>query len=188
MASAIKSFPIKNLLLAQVSYILAAKPFFMQLTLASAAVAAGLFLLVISAGCTSPTDSVMKGFGTPTETPSPEQTTPATLATTPVAVATLPPEQYVDISVTKERPDATIHVLYNGGKGEMFVQSIMVRVTLADGEVIEQYMNDNARKPRRGDEIVIQGTRSGSDRVQVYLTTAGQTYQVYGHPVVSMPI
>jgi hypothetical protein len=38
-------------------------------------------------------------------------------------------------------------------------------------------MNDSNRKPRRGDELVIEGTR-GSDQVVVYLTSAGKTYKV----------
>jgi len=38
-------------------------------------------------------------------------------------------------------------------------------------------MNDGNRKPRRGDELVIEGTR-GTDLVQVYLTSAGRTYKV----------
>ena len=52
---------------------------------------------------------------------------------TPLAVETLPIEQYVDINVEKQRPDATIHLLYNGGKGEIFVQNVMMRVTRSDG-------------------------------------------------------
>jgi len=160
----------------------------MQQTLSIAALVACSILFIFSAGCTSPTDSLMKGYGTPTETPTAEQTTLAPLPTTPVAVATLPSEQFVDVSVTKQRPDSTIHLLYNGGKGEVFVQSIMMRVTLADGEVIEQYMNDNERKPRRGDELVVQGTRGEPDRVQVYITSAGTTYQVFDQSIVTMPI
>ena len=65
----------------------------------------------------------------------------------------------------------------------MFVQSIYVVVTRSDGQVIEQYMNDNTRKPRRGDELVIQGTR-GSDQVQVYLTSAGKVYKFIDEPLV----
>jgi hypothetical protein len=44
-------------------------------------------------------------------------------------------------------------------------------------------MNDGNRKPRRGDELVVDGTR-GTDFVQVYLTSAGRTYKVIEEPLV----
>jgi hypothetical protein len=103
---------------------------------------------------------------------------------TPVAVETLPAGQNVDIQVEKQRPDATIHLLYNGGEGEMFVQNIMMRVTRSDGQVEEHYLNDGTGKPRRGDELVIAGTR-GSDQVVVFLTSAGKTYRILDKPLVS---
>jgi hypothetical protein len=104
-------------------------------------------------------------------------TAEATVIPTPVPVETLPPEQAVDLVLSKQRPDSSIHLLYNGGKGEVFVQNIMMKVTLSDGRVIQQYMNDGNRKPRRLDELVIEGTRE-SDFVQVYITSAGRTYKV----------
>ncbi len=107
----------------------------------------------------------------------------ATVVSTPVAVETLPAGQNVDIQVEKQRPDATIHLLYNGGEGEMFVQNIMMRVTRSDGQVEEQYLNDGTRKPRRGDELVMAGTR-GSDQVVVFLTSAGKTYRIFDKPLV----
>jgi hypothetical protein len=102
----------------------------------------------------------------------------ATVVSTPLAVETLPAEQYVDIQIEKQRPDATIHLLYNGGKGAIYVQNIMMRVTRSDGQVVEKYLNDGNRKPRQGDELVIDGTR-GSDHVVVFLTSAGKTYKIY---------
>ena len=146
--------------------------------------AAGLVLLILSAGCTSPTQVGISPAETPTQVPPVLPPTPeTTVIEKPVPVETLPVEQFVDIRVTKERPDASIHVLYNGGKGEMFLQSIYVVVTRSDGQVIEQYMNDNTRKPRRGDELVIQGSR-GSDQVQVYLTSANKVYKFIDEPLV----
>ena len=141
-------------------------------------VLAGVVLCALGAGCTSPTGMLMNSG---TETPptqvavSPETITPTQGAFLPVQ--TLPPEQYIDVQLTKERPDYSIHLLYNGGKGEISVQNIFLKATLSDGQVIEQYMNDNQRQPRRGDEIVIRGTR-GSDRVEVYVTSVGQSYKV----------
>ena len=143
----------------------------------------GLLLMILSAGCTSPTQVQIPVEVTPTPLPT---VTPIPYTTTvikPVAVETLPPEQIVDIRVTKERPDASIHILYNGGKGEMFLQSILVVVNRSDGKVIERSMNDNTRKPRRGDELVIEGTR-GSDLVTVYLTSAGKVYKFIEEPII----
>ena len=88
----------------------------------------------------------------------------------------------MDIQVEKQRPDATIHLVYNGGKGEIFVQNIMMRVTRSDGQVEEKYLNDGNRKPRRGDELVMQGSR-GTDQVVVFLTSAGKTYKIYNEPL-----
>jgi hypothetical protein len=149
----------------------------------------GLVLCALSAGCTSPTQAETKQPGTTVPAPSPapsistSSSSIATVLSTPVAVETLPVGQDVDIKVEKERPDSSIHLLYNGGEGEMFVQNIMMRVTRSDGQVEEQYLNDGQGKPRRGDELVMAGTR-GSDQVAVFLTTAGKTYKIYDKSLV----
>jgi hypothetical protein len=139
-----------------------------------------LILCALAAGCTSPTQAEIKPVETTsTLAPPPTSSTSvATVVSTPLAVETLPAEQYVDIQVEKQRPDATIHLLYNGGKGAIYVQNIMMRVTRSDGQVVEKYLNDGNRKPRQGDELVIDGTR-GSDHVVVFLTSAGKTYKIY---------
>jgi hypothetical protein len=147
-------------------------------------VSLGLCLCALSAGCTSPAPAEIK----PVETTVPPLTTiptsAATVISTPLAVETLPIEQYVDINVEKQRPDATIHLLYNGGKGEIFVQNVMMRVTRSDGTVEEKFLNDGTRKPKRGDELIIQGTRN-VDQVAVFLTSAGKTYKIYDKPLAS---
>jgi hypothetical protein len=138
----------------------------------------GLVLCALFAGCTSPTGAGIQTTGT--TVPSLPPTLPmseVTVIPTPLPVETLPAEQDVDLVLSKQRPDSSIHLLYNGGKGEVFVQNIMMKVTLSNGQVVQQYMNDGNRKPRRGDELVIEGTR-GTDLVQVYLTSAGRTYKV----------
>ena len=138
----------------------------------------GIVICIMAAGCTSPTGALMKtGTTTPAEQAASSQDTTSLSPATVAPVQTLPPEQYVDVQLSKERPDYTIHVLYNGGKGEVNVQNVFLRATLSDGQVIEQYMNDNQRQPRRGDEIIVKGTR-GSDHVEVYITSVGKTYKV----------
>lgn len=144
------------------------------------AVIAGLVFCALAAGCTSPTQAEIRPSATVTETgpvPITSSTTISTVIATPVQVDTLPAEQYVDLQISKERPDYTIHLIYNGGKGEISVVNVLLKATLSDGTVIQQYMNDGKRAPRRGDEIVIQGTR-GIDRVEVFVTSAGRTYKV----------
>ncbi|MFA4861490.1 hypothetical protein [Methanoregula sp.] len=150
-------------------------------------VLSGLILCALIAGCTSPTGAAIPPVETPvTPPPTTASTSAATVVSTPVAVDTLPAEQYVDLRLTKERPDASIHLLFNGGKGEIVVQSILLRVTRSDGQVIESSMNDGTRKPRRGDEVVITGTR-GNDRAEVFVTSAGKTYKVLDQPILSSP-
>lgn len=144
-----------------------------------------LVLCALLAGCTSPTASEIKpSVTTPVPTAPPTIVTTETLASvTPDTVETLPPEQFVDLALEKQRPDSSIHLLYNGGKGEIYVQKIFMKVTLSNGEVVEKYMNDGYRQPRRGDELVIEGTR-GTDQVQVFVTSAGKTYKIRDEPLV----
>jgi len=137
--------------------------------------AVALVLLVACSGCTNAPE-------TPPATPVPTTgiATPAptqiiTIAT-PEPLRTLPPEQVVDLQLNKDRTYSDIILHYNGGRGMMFVQKIMMRVTRSDGIVEEQYMRDG-QKPQQGDEIVIRGTR-GSDRCEVYLTSAGTVYKI----------
>jgi hypothetical protein len=138
----------------------------------------GVVICALLSGCTSPTGTEITLPGTTVPTPLPPLPTAAVpVMPTPLPVETLPAEQAVDLVLSKQRPDSSIHLLYNGGKGEVYVQNIMMKVTLSNGQVIQQYMNDGNRKPRRGDELVIEGTRS-ADFVQVYLTSAGRTYKV----------
>jgi hypothetical protein len=138
----------------------------------------GLVLCALFSGCTSPTGAGITTAGTTLPTPPPTlPTSEVTVIPTPVPVETLPPEQDVDLVLSKQRPDSSIHLLFNGGKGEVFVQNIMMKVTLSNGQVVQQYMNDGNRKPRRGDELVVEGTR-GADLVQVYITSAGKTYKI----------
>ncbi|MFA5348123.1 MAG: hypothetical protein WC294_08295 [Methanoregula sp.] len=144
-----------------------------------------LIFCALFAGCTSPTQVEIKPSQTTTlPTPPPTtSTSTATVVSTPLAVETLPAEQAVDIVVYKQRPDATIHMVYNGGTGEMFVQNIMMRITRSDRTVAEEkYLNDGTRRPQRGDELVMDGSR-GTDQVAVFVTSSGTTYKIYDKPL-----
>jgi hypothetical protein len=140
-----------------------------------ATMAITLILLVTCTGCMN-TPQPAPAPLTPAVTAAPAATTVPVATSTPEHLQTLPPGQQVDLQLTKDRTYSEIHLLYNGGGGEMFIQSVRMRVTRPDGQVIEQVMS-NGKKPGRGDEIVVQGTR-GSDRCEVYVTSAGTTYKV----------
>jgi hypothetical protein len=160
------------------------KGLFMKCTLILLAIGS-LILCALSAGCTSPTQveikpSQMTTLPTPPPTTS---TSTATVVSTPLAVETLPAERSVDIVVYKQRPDATIHLVYNGGKGEMFIQNVMMRVTRSDRTIPEEkYLNDGSRRPQRGDELVMDGSR-GTDQVAIFVTSSGTTYKIYDEPL-----
>jgi len=143
-----------------------------------------LMVCVLFAGCTSPTEAKIKPFVTTVPTPPTATTSSSTstVVSTPQSVETLPYEQNVGILVEKQRPDATIHLIYTGGTGEDNVWNIMMRVTRSDGTVEEKYLNDGTRRPRLNDALVMDGTR-GVDQVAVFLTSAGKTYKVFDKPL-----
>ncbi len=135
------------------------------------------FILVLLLACSGCANTPQAPPVTQPPTTAPPATTAVPVMTaTPEPLRTLPSEQDVDLALTKDRTISEIRLLYNGGKGEIFTQNVMMRVTRSDGQVIEQVMSDG-KKPKRGDEIVVQGTR-GSDRCEVYVTSAGTTYKL----------
>jgi hypothetical protein len=138
--------------------------------------AAGILVFaMICSGCSSASQPPPATPVPTTETVTPTQL-PVVTTATPEPIRTLPSEQQVDLQLSKDRTYSDIILHYNGGKGLMFVQKIMMRVTRSDGTSEEQYMREG-KKPQQGDEIVIRGTR-GSDRCEVYVTSAGTTYKV----------
>jgi hypothetical protein len=155
------------------------KALFMKIIVFLSAICVLMFC-VLFAGCTSPTDAKIKPSETTVLTPHPTITSPSTstVVSTPKTVETLPFEKSVNILVEKQRPDASIHLIYTGGQGEDDVQNIMMRVTRSDGIVEEKYLIDGTRRPRPYDELVIDGTRS-IDQVEVFVTSAGKTYKIF---------
>jgi hypothetical protein len=107
-------------------------------------------------------------------------TTPTPLPTTE-RVQTLPSERQVNLVLTKDRPTSEIHLLYQGGPGEIYTNRVMMRVYSSD-TVYQEYIMSNGRKPIPGDEIVAPGTRSG-DRCEVFVISAGTRYKVMDEPV-----
>lgn len=87
---------------------------------------------------------------------------------------TLPPEQNVEIQVNEKDPIyATITVVFAGGKGQIAVRDILVRVTTSDGKVTQEHLT-----PQKGSEVKVQGTK-GDDRLEVTVTlNTGATYKI----------
>ena len=147
-----------------------------------------IVLCVLAMGCTS---------GTGPAAPSPENTAaPATTAIPATAVPaatvtdagngplqTLPQAQQVTFDLTRDRPASEIHLLYQGGAGDIFTQAITLRVYNADGTSADYMMNDG-QKPIPGNEVVVPGTHNG-DRCMVLVTSAGVTYKVMDEKVYS---
>jgi hypothetical protein len=153
-----------------------------------------LFCVVVS-GCTS--DIVDGLVATPTPIPTIAQTTvpvkapvtkiPTITVPTPSPVTTtepiqkVPREQQVDLVLTKDRPTSEIHLLYQGGPGDIFVTRIMMRVYSSDS-VFTEYIMSRGSKPIPNDEIVAPGTRGG-DRCEVFVISSGTRYKVMDEKV-----
>lgn len=144
-----------------------------------------IIVCVLTSGCTSGSETPAPA--TPAATPAFTVTvtsTPTTMVPTakPVTTATtelvrvMPPDQQVNVLLTKDRTTTEIHLQYQGGPGERFVNKVMMRVYSADGTYKEFEMNDG-KKPLPGDEIVVPGTK-GKDRCEVFVTSAGTRYKV----------
>ena len=137
-----------------------------------------LLFCALFAGCTSPTQAEIKPIETTVTTTVPATTPPvAEVTTTFESVVSLPSNLMVDLELTKDRPTGDITLLYNGGPGEQLIQSVKMRVTLPDGTVTEQLMNDGGQL-YRGSQLVIHGTRNGGDHCEVWVTSAGTVYKI----------
>ncbi len=144
-----------------------------------------ILLCVLASGCTSgtgtstPATPVATPALTPLQTPVP---TTVLVTATPVPTVTtelvrvMPTDQQVNVLLTKDRTTTEIHLQYQGGAGERFINKVMMRVYRADGTYQEFVMNDG-KKPLPGDEIVVPGTK-GKDRCEVFVTSAGTRYKV----------
>jgi len=133
-------------------------------------------LAAVLAGCTSSqTASSAGSSGSPGAASS--SATP-TLTTSPTDV--MPPDIAVTVTVGEKDYLGNIPVTFNGGKGQINVNSVQVILTKADGTTQTATLGSDA-----GDIVNLAGTRgTGSyagefDRVQVYVTmNNGLTYKV----------
>jgi hypothetical protein len=140
---------------------------------------------LLTAGCTTSPEPA----ATPAATPVPTVlqttvpvTTLITTAPTTEPVQSLPPERQVNLVLTKDRPTSEIHLLYQGGPGQIYVTKILMRVYSPDG-TYKDYVMSNAQKPIPGDEIVAPGTRN-PDRCEVFIISSGTRYKVIDEPAI----
>ncbi len=92
----------------------------------------------------------------------------------PGPTVTLPPEHAVEIQINEKDPIyATISVIFAGGKGQVMVTDILVRVTRSDGRVTEKHL-----EAVKGAELKFDGTKE-DDRIEAFVSlTNGNTYKV----------
>jgi hypothetical protein len=147
-----------------------------------------LLLCILTAGCMS--DLTDGNPANPTAVPSPAtaiitmpviQSPTMTVAipspvptTEPVRI--LPAERQVNLVLTKDRPTSEIHLLFQGGPGEIYVTRVMMRMYTSE-TAYQEYIMSKGSKPIPGDEIIAPGTRSG-DRCEVFVISAGSRYKV----------
>jgi hypothetical protein len=110
----------------------------------------------------------------PLDSPSATEETPGALSLVP-GPTQVPPESY-RIWLQEERSPITsmVTVIYNGGKGQLAVREVQVRLIRSDGQVLTQAF----RPLTAGEGVELQGTKF-TDRLQVNITyNNGDTYTV----------
>jgi hypothetical protein len=140
---------------------------------------------LLTAGCTTSPEPAPPSAATSAPTVA-QTTVPVTTlfttAPTMEPVQSLPPERQVNLVLTKDRPTSEIHLLYQGGPGQIYVTKILMRVYSQDG-TYKEYVMSNAQKPIPGDEIVAPGTRN-PDRCEVFVVSSGIRYKVIDGPAI----
>jgi hypothetical protein len=125
------------------------------------------------AGCTGTTSTPAQPAATAAAPAATQAAAPATnnLVTSPTDV--VPDNNAVSVIVQEKVYDATIPVVFDGGKGQYLVKSARVVLYRSDGQVINQNLGI-----KKGDLVSLQGTKQ-TDRVVAYVTEVnGQEYKV----------
>ena len=133
-----------------------------------------LLAFALGAGCTAP-----GGGGGSQATPA--QGSPGEIS--PGPVVTLPPGYEAEIQVNKNMISTNpyIDVFYRGGKGQIFLQKMLVQVQKSDGKVESgQLVRPEGGQIKVGDSVRIRGT-TGTDRVVVVVTipALGRDFKIY---------
>ena len=104
---------------------------------------------LLTAGCTTSPEPAATPAATSVPTVAQTTvplTTIVTTAPTTEPVQSLPPERQVNLVLSKDRPTSEIHLLYQGGPGQIYVTKILMRVYSQDG-TYKEYVMSNAQKP-----------------------------------------
>lgn len=125
------------------------------------------------AGCTgTPQIPALPSLaGTPAATPAPSAPAQNNLIVSPTDI--MPDNNAVSVIVQEKVYDATIPVVFGGGKGQYLVKSARVVLYRSDGQVITENLGI-----KKDDTVRLQGTKQ-TDRVVVYVSEVnGVEYKV----------
>jgi hypothetical protein len=136
---------------------------------------------LLCTGCTNTTPPA-----TPTPTTAPTTTTPPLITTVPTTASpsltpgptvTVPVGFETSIGIYQDDPTRTINVRYNGGKAQILLQRIDVRVITATGRVVTRSVTNEGGQIPVGYTFSIKGD-SGVNRVEVTVTINAVSYKV----------
>jgi hypothetical protein len=135
-----------------------------------------LAALTLGAACTDTSGG--DATGTPTATPAATEpgatTTEDDFSLQPGPTDAIPSNKGVEVKADKDPIYATITVEFRGGKGQYALTDLQVRVTLSNGEILNENLGLKV-----GDEIEVEGTR-GTDRVEVTaFFNDGTSYKIF---------
>ncbi|WP_321508498.1 hypothetical protein [uncultured Methanoregula sp.] len=154
-------------------------------TILIAAIAVLMFVLVAGCATSAPAPAATPApTSAPTAVPTQAPVTVATIAPGSEPIQTMPSAQQISLALTKDRPTSEIHLLYEGGPGNLYTNTITLRVYSSPTQYKEYVMNDG-KKLAAGMEIVAPGT-SGSDRCEVFVVSSGTRYKVMDEQVQAM--
>jgi hypothetical protein len=132
-----------------------------------------LCMAISFAGCTGTTSTPAQPAAPGSPAATQAATAPATnnLVVSPTDV--VPDNNQVSVIVQEKVYDATIPVVFDGGKGQYLVKSARVVLYRSDGQVITEKLGIN-----KGDTVTLQGSKQ-TDRVVAYVAESnGQEYKV----------
>jgi hypothetical protein len=98
----------------------------------------------------------------------------------PGPVVTIPPDYFVDFQVNKNMVfNPAIDVFFSGGKGQIFLQRMLVEVQKSDGTIeSKELVRPEGGQLAKGEKLTFQGTK-GTDRVVITFTILGKDYKVH---------
>ncbi|MGD0081356.1 MAG: hypothetical protein ABSB80_12005 [Methanoregula sp.] len=125
---------------------------------------------ILFAGCTG-SPGPAGTSSPPTGTASGSAPAGGSLTTSPTDA--MPANIAETLTVQEKVYDGTIPVIFNGGMEQNLIAAINVTLYRADGQIVTRTIGT-----KKGDEVILQGTKQ-TDRVVVYMTMMnGVTYKV----------